>query len=76
MNILEISIDRDDSTGFMIVCKTPFSLVTMGAESLLYALEKLPLVAEEALKMLSSALKNTIGGGKPNWVNFEKLREK
>ena len=66
MNILEIFIERDDACGFMIVCKTPFSLVTMGAESLPYALEKLPIVAEQALKGLSKALES-IGGkkGKP-----------
>ena len=52
MNILEISIERDDACGFMIVCKTPLGLVTMSAGSLPGALEKLPRVAKEALSGL------------------------
>jgi len=51
MNILEISIERDSACGFMVVCKTPLRVATMGAESLPSALEKLPLVAENALKI-------------------------
>ncbi len=65
MNILELSIKRSGTTGFMIICKTPLHFgAVVSADSLTDAMKKLPRVAEMGLSGILRELNGSVGEGK------------